>query len=114
MKATSATAAAALKAAASTEDPVNPSTSYVQPVYAAGVNSYPIVGYSWLMVYHEYDNAVTLGQVQGMIAFLNWALTDGQGSTYLYKGYVPIPTSAQAEAIAELHKITFNGMVVWP
>jgi phosphate transport system substrate-binding protein len=116
LKATSATAAAALKAAASTEDPVNPSTSYVQPVYAAGVNSYPIVGYSWLMVYHEYSNArdVTLGQVQGMIAFLNWALTDGQGSTYLYKGYVPVPTSSRAAAIAELHKITFNGITVWP
>jgi len=116
LKPTSATAAAALKAAASTEDPVNPSTSYVQPVYAAGLNSYPIVGYSWLMVYHEYSNArdVTLGQVQGMIAFLNWALTDGQESMYLYKGYVPVPASARAAAIAELHKITFNGVVVWP
>ncbi len=116
LKPTSATAAAALKAAASTEDPVNPSTSYVQPVYAAGLNSYPIVGYSWLMVYHEYSNArdVTLGQVQGMIAFLNWALTDGQESMYLYKGYVPVPASSRAAAIAELHKITFNGVVVWP
>jgi phosphate transport system substrate-binding protein len=116
LKPTSATAAAALQAAASTEDPVNPSTSYVQPVYAAGLNSYPIVGYSWLMVYHEYSNArdVTLGQVQGMIAFLNWALTDGQGSMYLYKGYVPVPASSRAAAIAELHKITFNGVVVWP
>jgi phosphate transport system substrate-binding protein len=116
LKATTATVAAALKAAVETEDPVNPSASYVQPVYAAGVNSYPIVGYSWLMVYHEYDNAkdVTKGQVQGMIAFLNWALTDGQGSMYLYKGYSPIPVAARAKAIAELHKITFNGVVVWP
>ena len=116
LKATTATVAAALKAAVITEDPVNPSTSYVHPVYAAGVNSYPIVGYSWLMVYQDYytTKGVTLGQVQGMIAFLNWALTDGQGSMYLYKGYSPIPTSVRAAAIAELHKITFNGAVVWP
>ena len=116
LKATSATAAAALKAAVTTEDPTNPSVSYVQPVYATGVNSYPIVGYSWLMVYQEYSSTsgVTLGQVQGMIAFLNWALSDGQSSMYLYKGYVPVPTSARAAAIAELHKITFNGVVVWP
>ena len=116
LKATTATVAAALKAAVTTEDPVNPSTSYVQPVYAAGVNSYPIVGYSWLMVYQEYDSArgVTLGQVQGMIAFLNWALSDGQSSMYLYKGYSPVPAGARAKAIAELHKITFNGVVVWP
>ena len=116
LKATTATVAAALKAAVATEDPINPSTSYVQPVYATGLNSYPIVGYSWLMVYQEYDGAsgVTLGQVQGMIAFMNWALTDGQKSMYLYKGYSPIPVGARAKAIAELHKITFNGVVVWP
>jgi phosphate transport system substrate-binding protein len=112
---TTATVAAALKAAATVEDPTNPSTAFVQPVYATGVNSYPIVGYSWLMFYHEYSSpSVTLGQVQGMIAFLNWALTDGQSSMYLYKGYSPTPESTRAAAIAELHKITYNGVVVWP
>ena len=113
---TTATVAAALKAAATVEDPTNPSTAFVQPVYATGVNSYPIVGYSWLMFYHEYKSTdgVTLGQVQGMIAFLNWALTDGQSSMYLYKGYSPLPQSTRAAAIAELHKITYNGVVVWP
>jgi phosphate transport system substrate-binding protein len=112
---TTATVAAALKAAVTTEDPVNPSASYIHPVYATGLSSYPIVGYSWLMFYHEYSStSVTLGQVQGMIAFLNWALTDGQSSMYLYKGYSPIPASARATAIAELHKITHNGVVVWP
>jgi len=113
---TTATVASALAAAATVEDPTNPSTAFVQPVYATGVNSYPIVGYSWLMLYHEYKstNGVTLGQVQGMIAFMNWALTDGQSSMYLYKGYSPVPESARAAAIAELHKITHNGVVVWP
>ena len=116
LKATTATVASALSAAVATEDPTNPSASYVHPVYATGVNSYPIVGYSWLMVYQEYSSTsgVTLGQVQGMIAFLNWALSDGQSSMYLYKGYSPIPTAARPAAIAELHKITFNGLVVWP
>jgi len=116
LKPTTSTVAAALSEAANTEDPTNPSVSFVQPVYATGVNSYPIVGYSWLMLYHEYKstNGVTLGQVQGMIAFMNWALTDGQSSTYLYKGYSPVPVSARAAAIAELHKISFDGVIVWP
>ena len=97
------------------EDPVNPSTSFVQPVFAAGVSSYPIVGYSWWLIYHEYaGRGATLGQVQGMIAFMNWALTEGQTSTYLYKGYTPVPVAARAEAIAELKKITYGGEVVWP
>jgi phosphate transport system substrate-binding protein len=116
LKPTTASVNSALKNAVNSEDPINPSSSFVQPVYAAGVNSYPIVGYSWWMVYHEYDNAngTTLGQVQGMIAFMNWALTAGQKSTYLYKGYTPVPASARAKAIAELKKITFNGVSVWP
>jgi phosphate transport system substrate-binding protein len=116
LKPTTASINSALKNAVNSEDPINPSSSFVQPVYAAGVNSYPIVGYSWWMVYHEYDNAngTTLGQVQGMIAFMNWALTEGQKSTYLYKGYTPVPASVRAKAIAELNKITFNGVSVWP
>ena len=116
LKPTTASINSALKNAVNSEDPINPSSSFVQPVYAAGVNSYPIVGYSWWMVYHEYDNAngTTLGQVQGMIAFMNWALTEGQKSTYLYKGYTPVPASVRAKAIAELKKITFNGVTVWP
>ena len=116
LKPTTASVNSALKNAVNSEDPINPSSSFVQPVFAAGVNSYPIVGYSWWMVYHEYDNAngATLGQVQGMIAFMNWALTEGQKSTYLYKGYTPVPASARAKAIAELKKITFNGVSVWP
>ena len=116
LKPTTATVTAALKAAVSAEDPINPSTSFVQPVYAAGLSSYPIVGYSWLLIYHEYyaSDGVTKGQVQGMVSFLNWALTDGQKSMYLYKGYNPIPVAARAKAIAELHKVKFDGIVVWP
>ena len=116
LKPTTASVTSALNNAVTKEDPTNPSATYVQPVFAAGVNSYPIVGYSWWLIYHEYDNAngTTLGQVQGMIAFMEWALTEGQKSTYLYKGYTPVPASARAKAIAELKKITFNGVSVWP
>ncbi|MFM8403088.1 MAG: hypothetical protein ACKN98_00895, partial [Candidatus Limnocylindrus sp.] len=116
LKPTTASVNSALQNAVATEDPINPSTAFVHPVFAAGVNSYPIVGYSWWLIYHEYDNAngTTLGQVQGMIAFMEWALTEGQKSTYLYKGYTPVPAAARTKAIAELKKITFNGVAVWP
>lgn len=117
LKPTTASVNAALKAASAGENPINPSTAFVQPVYTAGTNSYPIVGYSWLMLYTNWTPAntnVTEGQVQGMIAFLNFALTDGQKSTYLYKGYTPLPSSVATKAVAELHKIKFNGSVVFP
>ena len=116
LKPTTATVTAALKSAVTKEDPINPSTAFVQPVYAAGVTSYPIVGYSWWLIYHEYSGAegTTLGQVQGMVAFMEWALTEGQKSTYLYKGYTPVPLAARTKAIAELKKIKFDGVAVWP
>lgn len=116
LKPTTASINSALRSAVNAEDPINPSTGFVQPVFAAGVNSYPIVGYSWWLIYHEYTNAsgTTLGQVQGMIAFMEWALTEGQKSTYLYKGYTPVPSVSRSAALAELKKITFNGITVWP
>lgn len=117
---TAATVAAALTNAVSTEDPINPSASYVQPVFAAGATSYPIVGISWLLVYHKYmptapnGNAVTKQQVQGMIVYLNWALSGGQASKELAAGYTPLPSTVLTTAINELHKIKFNNVVVWP
>ena len=117
---TSAGAVAALTAHAAVagQDPINPSVSYVQPVFATGTSSYPIVGYSWLLLYKNFEAATSAtvgkGQVQGLVAFLNWALTSGQSSTYLARGYVALPASVRTTAIAELKTITWEGTAVWP
>ena len=113
LKPSAAGTVAALAKAAVTEDPINPTAAFVQPVYASGATSYPIVGYSWLMLYTDYSR-VNKGQVQGLVSFLNWALTTGQESTFLYNGYVALPTSVRNTAIAELHKIKYDGTPVWP
>ena len=117
----SATAAkAALAAAVSVEDPVNPSSSYVQPVFASGTSSYGIVGYSWLMVYKTWVSGGTgasKGQVQGLVSFLNWALTAGQSKLYAPNGvvgYAAIPSAARNAAVRQLHEITYDGTAVWP
>lgn len=118
LKPTSAGAIAAMSAAVVSEDPINPSATYQQPVFSTGTSSYPIVGYSWWLLYTNwdstYDSSVGKGQVQGMIAFMNWALTTGQSSTYLYPGYVALPTAVRAKAVAELKTIEWDGVAVWP
>lgn len=115
LRPTAATVTSALTNAVTGEDPINPTVNFVQPVFASGVNSYPIVGYSWLMVYTRYTDAtVTKQQVQGMIAFMNWALTTGQSSANLATGYVPLPTAVATAAIARLKQIQWNGETVWP
>ena len=117
---TTAGAVAALtsSAAVAGQDPINPTVSYVQPVFATGTSSYPIVGYSWLLLYKNFEAATSAtvgkGQVQGLVAFLNWALTSGQTSTYQARGYVPLPASVRTTAIAELKTITWEGTAVWP
>jgi len=111
---------AALTAAVATEDPINPSTSYVQPVFAAGTSSYAIAGYSWLMVYKNWVTGTGLAskaQVQGLIAFLNWALTTGQSKLYVSDGivgYAALPTAARNTAVAQLKTIKYDGVVLWP
>lgn len=117
---TTAGAVAALTSAAAVagQDPINPTVSYVQPVFATGTSSYPIVGYSWLLLYKNFEAATSAtvgkGQVQGLVAFLNWALTSGQTSTYQQRGYVPLPASVRTTAIAELKTIQWDGTAVWP
>jgi phosphate transport system substrate-binding protein len=93
-------------------NPVNPSSSYIQPVNQAGSSTYPIVGYSWILLYLKFDgnidNAPTKGQVEGLVYFFNWALTKGAvytaGTT---KCYSPLPTSVKSLVIAELKKVQY-------
>jgi phosphate transport system substrate-binding protein len=94
-------------------NPVNPGSSYIQPVNQAGSSTYPIVGYSWILLYLKFDgtiaNAPTKGQVEGLVYFFNWALTKGAvfsiGTT---KCYSPLPTSVKSLVIDELKKVQFS------
>lgn len=94
-------------------NPVNPSGSYIQPVNQTGSTSYPIVGYSWVLLYTEFngtiDNAPTKGQVEGLIYFLNYGITKGAvytaGTT---KCYSPLPASVKALVITELKKVKYS------
>jgi hypothetical protein len=97
-------------------NPVNPSGSYIQPVNQATATSYPIVGYSWVLLYKQFDGTITgaptKGQVEGLIYFLNWSLTKGavatEGTT---KCYSPLPASVKTLVIAELKKVKFDNGV---
>ena len=108
---------------------INPPTTaisgggFMHPVYQAGLTSYPIVGVTWVLVYTEWgtganftpaSDAATKGQVQGLVAFLDWALTKGQKSYNLYQGYAPLPTALRTAAVAELDKIQYDDVDVRP
>ena len=50
---------------------------------------------------------------QALVAFMYWALTDGQADEDAL-GYAPLPAVVQAKALAELHTITAGGQPIWP
>jgi len=108
---------------------INPPTTaisgggFMHAVNQAGLTSYPIVGVTWILVYTEWgtganftpaSDIATKGQVQGLVAFLEWALTKGQKSYNLYQGYAPLPTALRTAAVAELDKIQYDDVDVRP
>ncbi len=113
-----ATASGASAAVVAENNPVNPSGSYLQPVNQVSATAYPIVGYSWVLLYTNFDGTIagapTKGQVEGLIYFFNWSITKGAvytaGTT---KCYSPLPASVKTLVIAELKKVKFNNVTVW-
>jgi phosphate transport system substrate-binding protein len=98
---------AAAEAAASTWPADNRQAPIIN---GPGADTYPIASYTYLLVYQDQKDA-TKGQA--LVAFIAWALTDGQ-SVEESLGYAPLPAPVQAKALATLHTITTGGSPIWP
>ena len=79
-------------------------------INGAGDTTYPIAAYTYILAYVDQTDA-TKGQT--LVAFLYWALTDGQAEEKAI-GYAPLPAAIQAKALAELHQFTTGGTPIWP
>ena len=67
-----------------------------------GKDSYPIVTYTWILVYRAYGNPA---QAEKIKRFLHWGLSEGQKFATEY-GYSPLPkpvTVLALDALAEVH-----------
>jgi len=58
-----------------------------------GPDSYPIVSYTWLLVYKQYDGPTTAKAVED---FLKWSLKEGQ-KTSSQLGYAPLPQAVVSQ-----------------
>ena len=96
IKATTASVGAALSAAAIPED------LRLSAVDQQGASAYPISGVTWLLVYQHGDDAATK---QKLMAFLKWALTDGQ-KTAKELNYAPLPDRLRSRVLAEINEIS--------
>jgi phosphate transport system substrate-binding protein len=75
-------------------------------VNAPGATSWPIAGYTYLLVYLDQTDCAKGGKI---VKFINWALGP-DGSTYAKSlQYVPLPDAVRQQVVAKLKTITCNG-----
>jgi phosphate transport system substrate-binding protein len=66
-----------------------------------GTDSYPIVTYSWLLLYRAYSDP---SQAEKVKLFVNYGLAEGQAFASVY-GYIPLPPSVVTAAVRALGKV---------
>jgi phosphate transport system substrate-binding protein len=72
-------------------------------VNAPGENAYPIAGPSWVLIYQNQKDA---GHGKKLVAFLKWAITDGQKlSSQL--DYAPLPEEVQQRELKLIDTIKY-------
>ncbi len=79
-------------------------------INGAGDSTYPIASYTYVLAYVDQTKP---DQGKALVAFLYWALTDGQAEEKAI-GYAPLPAAIGAKALDELHQITAGGSPIWP
>ena len=66
----------------------------------AGDDSFPIVSFTWIMVYHHYDDAAKASALKDVLLY---GLTDGQNDADAL-GYVPLPDAVAATSKAAVEQ----------
>jgi phosphate transport system substrate-binding protein len=95
-------------AAAMSEAKKLPEDLRVSITDAAGKDSYPISGFTWLLIYKDQKNA---DKAKAMVNFLKWAFTEGEKfAPALY--YAPLPKAVIALNQKKIASIRFDGKPV--
>jgi phosphate transport system substrate-binding protein len=66
-----------------------------------GEGAYPIVTFTWVLLYKKYDAA----KGPAVKDLFRWCLGEGQGYA-LQQGYLPLPPEVAAKGIAALDKVS--------
>ena len=83
--------------------------SQVSMVLAPGQNSYPIVSFTYLLLYEDLDQAVSdKDTAKTLVQMVSWMIIDGQKFSQPL-GYVPLPKAIQELDKQGLARIKFYG-----
>lgn len=92
---------------AAKHSPAPPEDLRVSITDAPGEASYPICGFTYLLVYQDLSYLHNPAQAQALVNFLNWAETQGQSQ--VTADYSPLPESLQEAVKHRLAMITCDG-----
>jgi phosphate transport system substrate-binding protein len=94
----------AVSAAAASISGSMPADFRVMITDADGKDSYPISGFTWLLIYKDMKDK---SKAQEIVKFLKWAITDGQSfAKDLY--YAPLPEAVAKLCLKKIDTITIN------
>jgi phosphate ABC transporter phosphate-binding protein len=87
--------------------------SQVSMVLAPGQNSYPIVSFTYLLVYEDINQAISdKDMAKAFVHMIHWMVTDGQKFSKPL-GYVPLPSAIQELDKQGIARIKFDGEQLW-
>jgi phosphate transport system substrate-binding protein len=83
-----------------------PDTLAISIVNAPGKDSWPIAGYTYLLLYMQQTDCA---KGKAIVDFLKWAWGDAGTKDATDLNYVPLPDAVKAKDLAKLAQITCNG-----
>lgn len=86
-----------------------PDTLVLSIVNAPGSNSWPIAGYTYLIIYMDQHDC-TKGKA--MVDFMRWALSDRAAAYAIELQYVPLPERIRTLVRAKLDQVTCQGLPI--
>jgi phosphate transport system substrate-binding protein len=75
-------------------------------VNGPGANSYPIAGYTYLLLYMDQQDCT---KAQKIVEFIKWAYGPDGTKDATDLSYVPLPDEVKQQVLAKLDKITCQG-----
>jgi phosphate transport system substrate-binding protein len=79
---------------------------------APGDDSYPICGFTYLLIYKDLSYLGSEEKAQALLTYIQWGLHEGQ--KFAEPDYAPLPADAQSLIAEKLKSVTFNGKEVQP
>ena len=83
-----------------------PDTMVVSIVNAPGKESWPIAGYTYLIIYMDQQDCA---RGKAVVGFIKWGVSDAASKFAVELDYVPLPESVRTQVFARLGQVTCQG-----